>query len=230
MHICIHAYDVALHHNSAYPCPVQVQHALGIAMFQEVDRVVPDLAVLRRILFACAHLPKDMPHYWEEVIGFSFVGEDKPSVQEVKVLVENIECLDQKAFNIDEQLLTELYLHKGCNQQPLGVVLVSSNTACTLCGGDLLVRSDRPSTLTLYTDDMGTIPGTHFRKYCQNYRKGCSFTQHYSYHSDSEDGDVEHLYESNWDELPYFVSSNKTAFTTRFLEKFDADILLGHTL
>lgn len=118
-------------------------------------------------------------------------------------------------------------MHTGIGKQPLGVVLISSNTTCLECGGKLLVRSDRPSSLTLYTDEMGTVLATQFRKYCQNSRKGCSFTQHYSYHSTSDDNTTEVVYDVNWADLPYFVSSNKTAFATKFLERFDAEILLG---
>ena len=197
-------------------------------MFQEVDRVVPDITVLRRILFASAHIPKEMPHYWEEVVGFAYDGIDKkPRIEEVKVLLENIHCLEQRAFHTDVELLAELHTHKGIQNHPLGVVLISPNTTCQLCGGDLLIRSDRPSTLTLYTDNMGTVLATHFRKYCHNYRKGCSFTQHYSYHSTSGDDGTEVIYDVNWDNLPYFLSSNQTAFSTTFLSKFEAEILLG---
>ena len=35
------------------------------------------------------------------------------------------------------------------------------------------------------------------------------------------------MYDSNWDELPYFISTSMTAFATLFLEQFDADVLLG---
>ena len=80
--------------------------------------------------------------------------------------------------------------------------------------------------MTLYTDNMGTVPATHYRKYCHNYRKGCTFTQHYSYHSISDDGAIV-IYDNNWADLPYFVSTSKTAFSTTFLERYDAEILIG---
>ena len=35
------------------------------------------------------------------------------------------------------------------------------------------------------------------------------------------------MYDSNWDELPYFISTSMTAFATSFMEQFDADLLLG---
>lgn len=197
-------------------------------MFQEVSTVVPDVSVLRRLLFASVHFPKEMPRYWEEVTAFAFIGADKePKPTEVKVLMENIEFLDQKAFNTDSELYTELRKRTGFQNSPMGIVLVSSNITCLVCGGKLLIRSDRPSSITLYTDDMGTVLATQFRKYCQNNHKGCSFTQHYSYHSTSDHCDTELVYDVNWAALPYFVSSNKTAFSMKFMERLDAEILLG---
>lgn len=81
---------------------------------------------------------------------------------------------------------------------PMGVVLISPNATCLKCGGKLLLRSDRPSSITLYTDDLGTVLATQFRKYCQNSRKGCSFTQHYSFHSTTEDCNTDVVYDVNW--------------------------------
>lgn len=63
-------------------------------MFQEVASVLPDISVLRRLLFASAYIPKEMPHYWEEVTAFAFSEVDqRPEFMEVKVLMENIELL-----------------------------------------------------------------------------------------------------------------------------------------
>ena len=58
------------------------------------------------------------------------------------MLVENKEFLEQKAFNTNVDLLAELHTHKGTQHHPIGIVLISSNTSCRLCGGNLLVRSD----------------------------------------------------------------------------------------
>lgn len=33
--------------------------------------------------------------------------------------------------------------------------------------------------------------------------------------------------DNNWAELPYFISTSKTGFSTTLLEKFDAELLLG---
>ena len=66
----------------------------------------------------------------------------------------------------------------GPAKQVLGVPLVPKPTKCDLCGGKLLLRGDRPCRLTLYTESLGTVPATHFHKYCHNYRKLCAFVQY----------------------------------------------------
>ena len=75
--------------------------------------------------------------------------------------------------------------------------------------------------MTLYSNEMGTIPATLFRKYYQNYRKGCPLFQHYGCCTQGETSSI--IYDSNWDELPYFISTLMTAFATSFMEQFDAD-------
>ena len=42
------------------------------SMWQEIDSVVPEVSVLRRFLFATAHLSKECPKYWNIVTKFSF--------------------------------------------------------------------------------------------------------------------------------------------------------------
>lgn len=99
----------------------------------------------------------------------------------VRVLVENTQLLDHEALKLDDELLKEAIEQKGFNGKPLGIVLVSNNATCKICGGKLLVRADRPSFLTAYTNSLGTVTVTHFRKYCHNARKGCSALR-ISYH------------------------------------------------
>ena len=65
---------------------------------------------------------------------------------------------------------------------PLGIILISANSNCKACGGNLKLCSDRPAFLTVYTEDMGTIPAAAYCKYCKNSHKGCTFTQHYGFH------------------------------------------------
>lgn len=124
-------------------------------MWQEVGSALPEIAVLRKLLFASVNIPKQTPHYWEELIEFAYNGRvDKPpDAEKVRVLLENMELLDQMAFTTDDDLKAELLTHKSCiRDKPLGVILISHNSTCKLCGGKLVVRSDRPSYITLYTD------------------------------------------------------------------------------
>lgn len=88
-----------------------------------------------------------------------------------------------------------------------------------------MIRSDRPSHITVYTETSGTTIGTHFHKYCQNFRKGCSFRQYYGYSSEGSQSVT--FYDSNWAAHEYFVSSSETAFELGMLKRFDAELLLG---
>ena len=65
----------------------------------------------------------------------------------------------------------------------------------------------------------------HYRKFCSNFRKGCSFTQDYGYSTDGN-----HDYDLNWSMHQYFVCTSKTAFEMNLLIKYDAKVLLGQKL
>lgn len=143
-----------------------------------------DQASLRRILFAAVYLPTDCPHYWEVVSKFAGLGTgSKIDAEKVKIAVENMQLLNERAFSTDKALALELQNMTYDKCEPLGIVLVSPNQVCLSCGGKLLLRGDRPSRLVIYTESEGTVLGSHFQKFCQNYRKGCSYTQHYGYHT-----------------------------------------------
>lgn len=144
-----------------------------------------------------------------------------------KVLLENIQFLNKKVLVSDKDLIADLYSMPGLKDHPLGVVLISPNTSCKLCKAELIVRSDRPCFLTLYTDDMGTIPGTHFRKYCKNSRRGCSYTQHYGFYTINDEEDSVMTYDDDWFQLPYFMSSSKTGFAMCFLRRYDTELLIS---
>ena len=193
-------------------------------MWQEIESVVPDASVLRRLLFAAIHVSKECPKYWDIVTEFAY-GSAGCNKDDVRVLLDNLEFLEDKAFPTDKELLKELCSTEGYDGQLLGIVLISSNCTCRSCGGKLLIRADRPSFMTIYTDDMGTVHGTHFRKYCQNSRKKCQFTQHYGFHAEGDKSDM--FYDPDWDSLPYFISTSKTAFSLSFLKRFEAELLLG---
>ena len=133
--------------------------------------LVKDVSVLRRMLFASTFLPCDMPHYWEVVASFSNQGSyENVSSSQVKLLMENLEILNQQAFSSDLILTREL-LSTESKSQPIGVVLVSGKKTCRSCGTKLLLRGDRPSRITLYTEQLATLPATHYHKYCGNKRK-----------------------------------------------------------
>ena len=163
-------------------CALFVIQLVKPKMWQEVEATVPDITVLRKLLFASVYIPKATPQYLEEVVAFAFNGRiEKPNCDQIRVLLENIQELDEKAFSTNRELTSDLRSHPSVQSGvPLGVILISENDTCKSCGGKLLLRSDCPGSMTIYTDTMGTIPATHYRKYCQNYRKGCTFTQHYS--------------------------------------------------
>lgn len=195
-------------------------------MWQEIDSVVPDVRILRRLLFASVHITKECPCYWKIVCDFAYgFSCTEHEFENVRILLDNLEFLDSKAFQTDKELLEELYSFPEYHHQPLGVVLISSNNTCRSCSGKLLIRADRPSYLTVYTDDMGSVHGTHFRKYCQNNRKNCHYTQHYGFHTYGDNGDM--IFDTDWDQQPYFMPTSKTAFSLQFLKKFEAELLLG---
>ena len=154
-------------------------------MWQEIEKVVPDPSVLRRLLFAAVNVPKSTPGYAKIILDFAFGTLKRPNPVNtlLLMLMENLEFLSKHAFDTDKELLAELCVHDGFREHPLGVVLVPRNDTCKSCQAELKLRGDRPSFLTLYTDDMGTIPATLFRKFCSNSHKGCTFTQHYGFHT-----------------------------------------------
>ena len=191
-----------------------------------------DLAVLRRLIFASVYLPRDMPEYWSMVTRFgSNYGDKKQGlpVESVKMAIENIEFINKKAFVTDIELISEIHsLRSTPTSDPLGVVLISSHSRCKLCDGVLLIRSDRPSHVSVYTKTLGTVIGTHYQKYCQNFCKGCNFKQYYGYSSKKGiNGEFLSCYDSDWAELQYFISSSETAVELSMLKNFDAELLFG---
>ena len=116
-------------------------------IWNEISCITSDVSVLRKCIFAASYLPKDAPNYWETVTDFAFKHSSiTPSSAQVRMLLENIDFIDQQAFHSDrslfEKFISEVHDSLG---QPVGVVLVSTNSSCKLCGGSLLIRADRPS-------------------------------------------------------------------------------------
>jgi len=195
-------------------------------MLQEACNLTSDPSTLRRLTFAATALPKDTPKYWEFVTSFGYYcSQNSHVVEQTRIFVENLRCIDANSLAEDKTLMKELMAHSGFQGHPIGIVLISSNKSCKLCGGNLLIRHDRPSFPVVYSEDLGSIAGTHFRKYCSNSTKGCSFVQHYGCYTI---GNVSTLqYDENCLDLPYFLSSSMTVFATELLTRLSAEILLG---
>ena len=152
-----------------------------MSAFTEILKYSSELSVLRKILFAAVHLPSDMPKYWEAIAEFSS-GKTTLTPAQVKIFVENMQVLNQTAFQTDIELQKELYTCKNTTAKPIGMVLVSSKKTCIECGANLLLKADRHSVLTVYTNSMGTVPASHYRKICSNFRSGCKLVQYYGFH------------------------------------------------
>ena len=48
--------------------------------------------------------------------------------------------------------------------------MISSHKQCSLCGGKLHVKGDRARRLTVYTESLSTVIGTHYHKICPNFQ------------------------------------------------------------
>ena len=184
--------------------------------------------MLRRMLFAASHLPTELPNYWDTVAAFASRGNSvkaEVSTESTRIAMENMHLLHPDAFSSDVELTKELLtIECSITRQALGVPLLSKETKCRSCGGKLLLRSSRPSRMTLYTQSLGSVPATHFHKYCHNYGKGCHLIQFYGYYK-SGTGSIHYC--DNWMELPYFLSSQETGFELKMLEQFDVELLIG---
>ena len=195
-------------------------------MIEESSNLTSDVSVLRRLLFAAKNINTSAPGYWDLVKRFGFkYSSEKPDARKVQTFIENLALLDQESFFSDTELHTELYQFEGYHGNPLGILLISSKETCRNCAGKLLVRGDRPSFPTVYNEDIGTILGTHFRKYCENQSKGCHFVQHYGFYTtDGIDGVI---YDADYYTLPYFMSTSMTVFQITILKCFTAQMLVG---
>lgn len=196
-------------------------------MLGPLAKYFKDTSVLRRFLFAAATLPPDLPNLWGIAVEFATQGKESRnavSPKQAKVLAENLRELDAAAFTSDKQLFQDLVEFQTERSKPLGVILISSNDKCLVCQSSLMLRKDRPSPVVVYHDNMGTIPGSHYHKYCTN--PSCGFVQYYGYYTHGH-GMSGVLFNINWESLPYFVSSRETVLSMRLLQRFNADIVIG---
>ena len=186
-----------------------------------------DPSVIRRLTFAASFYPCSLPNYWQIVHSFCVAGKEERStltVQDAQMLVENLSLLDKDAYAYDQALTAEILQFKRQGSDvPLGVVLISGKKECHQCSSKLYLRGDRPSTVTIYDDQLGTIHGTHYTKHCR--KRNCSVQQHYGYRTHGDSGAM--IYDSEWSLLPYFLSSRETAICMEMLKRLDKEILIG---
>lgn len=154
-----------------------MQVVWGTVMFEEASELCQDISILRRLCFPAKYLNKETPKYWDFVRAFGFMSVDRKT---------------------DSRQMHQL---KGFQGHPLGIVLLSANNVCQLCGGSLLVPANRPSFPVIYQELQGTTCGTHFRKHCQNNHKGCSFIQHYGFCTKGTEQEV--VYDQDCLDLPF---------------------------
>lgn len=132
--------------------------------------------------------------------------------------------MDNGALASDRELIEEIVMMKRVGSDAsLGIILISSKTKCITCGSKLYTRGGRTSNVTLYDDRLGTLPATHYTRYCR--RKGCSFQQHYGYYTQGDCSEVK--YDNDWQKELYFMSSRETAFCLDMLRRLDKEVLIG---
>jgi len=82
---------------------------------------------------------------------------------------------------------------------------------------------DRPLSVVIYDQQMGTIPGSHYHKTFIN--RACSVTHFYCYTTAGSSSEVH--FDPDWESQPYFVSSRESVFSLQLLRQFDSEILIG---
>lgn len=195
-------------------------------MLNTLCKSIRDASVLRRLEFAAKFYPRSMPKYWEYIALFSVAARENTNVldpEQARQIIENLEVIDGEALTTDDKLLKEITTSDASTREPVGIVLMSENDSCQYCGSQLHIRADRASRITLYDDSLGTVPSTHYTKYCR--KRGCSFQQHYGYCTQGNVSEVK--YDNNWFKLPYFLSTRETAFSMNMLRRLDKEILIG---
>lgn len=188
------------------------------------------LSSIRRLAFAAKHLPEELPRFWEHVATFANESVSSESAKipkitskEAQLCVENLMELDSEVFANDETLFRELCQWSTKANNPFGCVLISKNRTCKVCREKLLLKArDSVRKIVVYDDERGTYIGCHYIKYCRS--QTCKFRQYYGKHT--TDG-VEQYYDEDWMDNKFFLSTQQTAFTLRFLKNFDIELLIG---
>lgn len=201
--------------------------SLPADMLSQASKLMKDASVLRRLEFAAGFYSPDMPNYSDYILAFAVKGkEDRNCLdpEQALQLVENIQYLDSEVFVPEVELVKEIVsVKRSGSDMPLGIILLSSNNECKNCRSKLYIRGSRVANVTIYDDRLGTVPATHYTRYCR--KKGCSFQQHYGYYTQGDCGEVR--YDRDWWTLPYFMSSRETALSMDMLCRLDKEILIG---
>ena len=85
-----------------------------------IAKYIKEVSVLRRLVFAAIHLPEDLPNLWGVVIEYATKGKKESSAitaEDAKMLAENIQEFDSKAFSTDKDLLIFFFLSLLCELQ-----------------------------------------------------------------------------------------------------------------
>lgn len=130
-------------------------------MLSIVAHHLKDVSVLRRLLFAASHLPREVPNFWGYAVEFATAGKvDRNSIDTdtAAALIENIQSFDGRAFETDESLIRQLIGWTPSAGRPLGIVLISPQVDCPQCGHTLTLRKDRPSSIVVYDENLGSVP------------------------------------------------------------------------
>ena len=204
-----------------------------------LSTLVPNAAVRRRLMFASTFIPKEYPAYLDTVLLFARAATDSDThmstagaaclddpefKRKLAVAIDNTRTIYPTSFASDHDLTGELvHMKIPPHGKELGVVLVSNKSLCSECGSSLITRLDRPSQVTVYCEVIGTTAGKHYHKICKNSK--CKIVQHFGYTTNGLNSCVQ--YDRDWEDLPYFVSSQETVFATALLRKMDSELLIG---
>ena len=121
-----------------------------VTMLGVVADHLKDVSVLRCLLFVATYLPRELPNFWGIAVEFATAGKVKRNAitpEMAEAIVENIHSIDANAFCTDKTVHQELIGWDLGNGKALGVVLISSEKQCVLCGSKLTLRRDRPSSM-----------------------------------------------------------------------------------
>ena len=140
---------------------------------------IEDVYVLRRLLFTLSQLSEEVPNYWAK-FAVQNTGHKCLDCKTLQLLEENLQELDPLAFQSDHSLYKQLMGMCGPRKKPLGVVLMLVEEKCVLCAANLKLRRDQPAPV-VYDDNMGSVRGSHFHKYCNN--RSCGCTQYCGYYT-----------------------------------------------